>query len=45
MKGNKGRRKNKKKLLWRDLLKRKIEEEVNKIPKQRPVSHSRSAAS
>lgn len=45
MKRNKEKQKAKKKLLWRDLLKRKIEEEVNKLPKQRPVSHSRSAAS
>ncbi|MFC4735340.1 hypothetical protein ACFO4L_01965 [Bacillus daqingensis] len=44
MKGNKSRRKSRKKLLWRDLLKRKLEE-VNKIPKKQPVSQSRPLAS
>ncbi|SDN19970.1 hypothetical protein [Alkalicoccus daliensis] len=44
MKGNKARRKNKKKLLWRDLLKRKLEE-VQKNSKKQPVSHSNTLAS
>lgn len=44
MKGNQTRRKNRKKLLWRDLLKRKLEE-VQKNPKKQPVSHSHTHAS
>lgn len=43
MKGNK-RKRTKKKLLWRDLLKRKLDE-VNKIPKKQPASQSRTLAS
>ncbi|WP_257009874.1 hypothetical protein [Evansella halocellulosilytica] len=42
MKG-KTRKKRKKKLLWQDLLKRKWDE-VNRIPKRGPVSHSKTIA-
>jgi hypothetical protein len=35
--GSRERRKQKKKILWKDLLKRKWDE-VNKIPKKQPVS-------
>ncbi|SER94940.1 MULTISPECIES: hypothetical protein [Salipaludibacillus] len=35
--GSRARRKLKKKVLWKDLLKRKWDE-VNKIPKKQPVS-------
>ncbi|WP_281260568.1 hypothetical protein [Alkalicoccus saliphilus] len=41
MKGNKAKRRSKRKLLWRDLLKRKLDE-VNKAPKKQPVPYSRT---
>ncbi|WP_268877395.1 MULTISPECIES: hypothetical protein [Alteribacter] len=43
MKGKEKRRKNRKKQLWQDLLKRKWNE-VNRIPRREPTSQSKTIA-